>query len=59
MTGPFYSVLGVAPERAIQKMKTNLPVRFINEDGPCTIEGCFFETDNKTGKTVRIERFRR
>ncbi len=59
MTGPYYSVLGVAPERAIQKMKTNLPVRFINEDGPCTIEGCFFEIDNKTGKTVKTERFRR
>lgn len=59
MTGPYYSVLGVAPERAIQKMKTNLPVRFTNADGPCTIEGCFFEIDNKTGKTVHIERFRR
>jgi hypothetical protein len=59
MTGPYYSVLGVTPERAIQKMKTNLPVRFSNPDGPCTIEGCLFETDNKTGKTVFIERFRR
>jgi len=59
MTGPYYSVLGVAPERAIQKMRTNLPVKFINEDGICTVEGCFFETDNKTGKTVSVERFRR
>lgn len=59
MTGPYYSVLGVAPDRAIQKMRTNLPVRFTNEDGPCTIEGCFFEIDNKSGKTIQIERFRR
>lgn len=59
MTGPYYSVLGVAPDRAIQKMKTNLPVKFVNEDGPCTIEGCFLEIDNKTGKTIKIERFRR
>jgi metallophosphoesterase (TIGR00282 family) len=59
MTGPYYSVLGVTPERAIRKMKTNLPVRFTNPDGPCTIEGCFFEIDNKTGKTVKTERFRR
>lgn len=59
MTGPYFSVLGVAPDKAIQKMKTNLPVKFTNEDGPCTIEGCFIEIDNKTGKTISIERFRR
>lgn len=59
MTGPYYSVLGVAPDKAIQKMKTNLPVRFVNEDGPCTVEGCFIEIDNKTGKTIQIERFRK
>ena len=59
MTGPYYSVLGITPEIAIQKMKTNLPVRFTNPDGPCVLEGCLFEIDNKTGKTVYIERFRR
>ncbi len=59
MTGPYYSVLGVDPEIAITKMKTNLPVKFSNPDGPCTIEGCFFEIDDKTGKTIRTERFRR
>lgn len=59
MTGPYYSVLGVAPDRAIQKMKTNLPVRFANEDGPCTIEGVVVEMENKTGKALKIERFRR
>lgn len=59
MTGPYYSVLGVSPAAAIKKLKTNLPVRFTNEDGPCTIEGCLFEIDNKTGKTIDIERFRR
>lgn len=59
MTGPYYSVLGVAPDRAIQKMKTNLPVRFVNEDGPCTIEGVVIDIDNKTGKASTIERFRK
>ena len=59
MTGPYYSVLGITPENAIYKMKTHLPVRFTNPDGPCTIEGCLIEIDNKTGKTVHIERFRR
>lgn len=59
MTGPYYSVLGVTPSIAIEKMKTNLPVRFENPDGPCTLEGCFVEIDNKTGKTTKIERFRK
>ncbi len=59
MTGPLHSVLGVSTEAAIQKMKTGLPVRFKNEDGPCSIEGCFFEIDNTTGKSIRTEAFRR
>lgn len=59
MTGPYYSVLGITPECAIEKMKTNLPVKFTTEDGPCTMEGCFVELDDKTGKAVNIERFRK
>ncbi len=59
MTGPLQSVLGVEPECAIRKMRTNLPVRFKNPDGECICEGCFFEIDNKTGKTIYTEGFRR
>lgn len=58
MTGPYYSVLGVEPGLAIRKMKTNLPVRFANPDGPCTMEGIILDIDEKTGKTTKIERFR-
>lgn len=59
MTGPLHSVLGVSTEIAIEKLRTGLPVRFKNEDGPCVIEGCLFDIDNKTGKTVGTEIFRR
>lgn len=59
MTGPYNSVLGVSPERAVEKMRTGLPVRFKNDDGPCSIEGCIFEIDHKTGKTISTEIFRR
>lgn len=59
MTGPYYSVLGVTPEIAIKKMKTNLPVKFTNPDGVCTLEGVVMEIDDKTGKTINIERFRK
>ena len=52
MTGPIQSVLGITPSLAIEKMKTNLPVRFQNPDGDCRMEGCIFEIDNKTGKAI-------
>lgn len=52
MTGPIQSVLGITPSLAIEKMKTNLPVRFQNPDGECRMEGCIFEIDNKTGKAI-------
>ena len=55
MTGPIQSVLGVTPALAIEKMKTNLPVRFENPDGDCKMEGCIFEIDNKTGKAVSAQ----
>lgn len=59
MTGPVHSVLGVKVELAIEKTKTNLPVRFETPDGECRLEGCIFEIDEKTGKTINITRIRR
>lgn len=59
MTGPYYSVLGVDPECAVKKLRTGLPVRFVNNDGPCTLEGCLFEIDNKSGKTINTTLIRR
>lgn len=59
MTGPFNSVLGVSPECVISKLKTGLPSRFSTAQGECVLEGCFFEIDNKTGKTIYTEGFRR
>ncbi len=57
MTGAVQSVLGVTPSLAIQKMKTNLPVKFENPQGQCKMEGCIFEIDNSTGKTISAENF--
>lgn len=59
MTGPYYSVLGVNPECVIEKLKTGLPVRFKNDDGPCVLEGCLFEIDNNSGKTISTTLIRR
>ena len=59
MTGPQHSVLGVSPQAAIEKMRTGLPVRFTNPDGPCVLEGCLFDIDENTGKTRSCTRIRR
>ena len=59
MTGPYYSILGVSPQNVIEKFRTGLPVRFTNDDGPCVLEGCLFEIDEKSGKTVSTALIRR
>lgn len=56
MTGAVQSVLGVKPELAIRKFKTNLPVRFENADGEYSADGIILEIDEKTGKAISTER---
>lgn len=56
MTGPIQSVLGVKPELAIRKMKTKMPVRFDLADGDCRMCGAIFSIDEKSGKTISVER---
>lgn len=59
MTGPLHSVLGIEPALAIQKIRTNLPVKFQNADGKCILEGCVADFDNKTGTALSIQPVRR
>ncbi len=56
MTGPVRSVLGVKPELAVRKQREKLPVRFENADGECKMDCILFSIDEKTGKTLQIER---
>lgn len=58
MTGAIYSVLGVKKELSIKRMKDRMPVRFENAFGDCKMECIVFEVDEKSGKTVSVERFR-
>ncbi len=58
MTGPRDSVLGICPEQSIAKMKGKLPVRFSAASGPCCMDAVLFTLDDKTGKTLEIERIR-
>ncbi len=56
MTGPCFSVIGVKPSLAIQKMRTNMPVRFENAEGECRVQGVIFEIEKSSGKTVSVKR---
>lgn len=56
MTGPALSVIGVKPELAIEKMRTNMPVRFENPTDNSLLQGIIFEIDRSSGKTVSVER---
>lgn len=55
MCGPKHSVLGIKPEIAIAKMKDDEQIRFRNADGESIINGCIFEVDEASGKTVSAE----
>ncbi len=52
MTGPINSVLGVKKEIIIDRLKNKGQQKFEMADGRCALEGCIFEVDIKTGKTV-------
>lgn len=55
MCGPKNSVLGIKSEKAIEKQKSCLPVRFENAEGECEINGAIFEIDEKSGKCTSTE----
>ncbi len=56
MTGTIDSVLGVKKEIIINRLKSNDMSKFELADGDCMLSGCIFEIDEKSGKTVDIER---
>ncbi len=58
MVGTIDSVLGVKPDIVIDKFKYNMPARFDFFKGPAALCGCIFEVDERTGKTVSVERVR-
>ena len=56
MTGPIHSVLGVKPQLTIERMRTHMPVRFDLAGDPCQMDCALFAIDEKTGKTISVER---
>ena len=55
MTGPHDSVIGVASELAIRRMRTGMPVRFETATGGVRLEGAVVTCDPATGRASAIE----
>ncbi len=56
MTGVINSALGVKPELVIERLRTRLPVRFDNAEGPQKMDCAIFDVDEKTGLCRSVER---
>lgn len=57
MTGSAESVLGVKKEIIINRIKNKIPERFENlRDGKMSLNAVLFDVDEKTGKTVSVQR---
>ncbi len=56
MTGPIDSVLGVKKEIIINRLKDNDASKFELASGSCMLNGCVFEVDENSGKTIKTER---
>ncbi len=59
MTGAHNSVLGVEKDIIIEKFLTYYPKKYVSASGECDVCGVFAEFDNKIGKCIKLERFRR
>ena len=56
MCGSFNSSLGVKPQQAVRRFRTNLPTRFESDPGPCRLSGAVLDIDPETGHTTSIQR---
>ena len=56
MTGPSRSVLGVEPQKVIERYLTKMPVRFSNPGAPFQLNGVIFDIDISTKKTNFVKR---
>lgn len=57
MTGPYDGILGVQKDAVIKRFLTSLPVRFeIDEDGNNQLNAVLVSIDEKTGKSVSVQR---
>ena len=56
MTGPNFSCLGTDPDNDLLSHYKDIPIEDILSNNPCMINGCIFELEERTGKTIQVER---
>ncbi len=56
MVGTENSCLGVDPACVISRLKDGVQAKFIHSDGKCVFGSCIFDVDEKSGKTLSVER---
>ena len=56
MTGPEISVIGMDVGVSLKRFETTLPERYKLAQGDCVLNGCIFEIDDNTCRTMNIER---
>lgn len=56
MTGPINSVIGMDVKASIKRFVTSLPEKYKLAEGEAMLNGCVFEIDDMTNKTVSIKR---
>jgi hypothetical protein len=54
LTGAVDSILGMKPDKMVEKMKNSLPVRYEVGTGEVKIEACLIKTDNENGSVKQI-----
>lgn len=55
MCGSENSVLGIEPECIIRTLKTGMPTLFKAKEDNIILNGCIFEIDEMTGKTISVK----
>jgi 2',3'-cyclic-nucleotide 2'-phosphodiesterase len=56
MTGPYEGIIGVDRELILEKFLKHIPVKFEVAKGSMQFNAVVIEIDEKTGKTMKIER---
>lgn len=56
MTGVINSTLGIKNEIIINRLRDGDQSKFLQASGKCMLNGCIFETDEKTGLTKTVKR---
>ena len=56
MTGPKESVIGMDIEASLKRFVTTLPEKYKLAGGDAKMNGCIFEIDNETCKTLKVTR---